>query len=197
MHRAKLTTARRRADPRRPIHLATVLGNPVDNPLTPRDRTGHTDSADTQPPVTTERAEYLSTDAVSYSETFGSFVDAADHAGDTVFGWLREQGIDRDAADALGQAGRDFATWLTNHGRQGELKVTIGWEDPRVLIELQDVGTATPDLHHSSHDVALVFRMLLHYVVQWSCDADEQGYRTTRIYGDVTASKTTDSEERL
>ena len=159
---------------------------------------------DTPPHATSSRsASFLSDDALTHSETFASFANAADETGCIVFDWLYEQQVAHDAAEALRQAGRDFAMWLTAHGRLGELKVTVGWDNPRVLItladlvKLEDLMPKIPDLHRSRRDVGMIFRMLLHYTVDWSCDVDEQGNRITQIYGDVTASKTADSEEWL
>jgi hypothetical protein len=157
-----------------------------------------TNSAAAPPhPAGIDRAPYLSPDALSRSEILMPHADAADHAETIVNRWVRTQGGKEDAADSLSQAARDLAMWLVAHGRHGPLTLTIGWKTPRVLIEFIDQGTATPDLYRSRHDVALAYRILAHCAVKWSCEVDERGHRISRIYGDVTASKTANSEEWL
>jgi hypothetical protein len=138
--------------------------------------------------------KYLSADAEVHSEELSSFVDAGNRAHWLVYGWLTPR-IEVNAVEAFSLAARDFVFWFAAHGGRAPLRVTIGWEDPRVLITLQDHGAELPDVHRSRRDVAMIHRALGHYVTEWECDLNAAGARVARIYGDITASKEADPEE--
>ncbi|MBR7824939.1 hypothetical protein KDK95_01370 [Actinospica sp. MGRD01-02] len=139
---------------------------------------------------------YLSPAADVYSEPLLSLEDEGDRTESIVGNWLRPRLNDDVATMFISQAADDFALWLAVHDSKGPATVTVGWESPRVLVELTDHGTATPDLHRSRNDLAMCFRMLGHYVIEWRCDADDDGNRTTRLYADTNVSNISNPEER-
>jgi hypothetical protein len=157
--------------------------------ITPRDSAGQTRNTDAPP-----RAAYLSPSAEVYSTELPSNPSAGHRALDIVHGWLLSR-ISGDALDFLSWAGHDFALWLADHGGREPFTLTIGWDEPRVLITLQDQGAEKPDLGRSRSDTAMIHRNLGHYVTEWECAVDEHGTRTIHIYGDTTADKDADPEE--
>jgi hypothetical protein len=173
---------------RKIIRLATVLGNSV-NDITPRASAGRTCN-DEAPP----RAPYLSPDAEIFSAELPSLTSAGNLAQRLVNNWLLSR-TNADAVEFLGAAAHDFAKWFATHDGHDPFTITVGWEDPRVLITLQDRGTEYPDLRRSRRDAAMIHRILGHYVTEWECEPNAAGARTARIYGDITASKDTDSED--
>ncbi len=170
------------------IRLVTVLGNPVDD-ITSRDSAGQTRNTDAPPRVT-----YLSPDADVYSTELPSHPSAGHRTLDLVHGWLLSR-IGGDALEFLCWAAHDFALWLANHDGREPFTLTIGWDEPRVLITLRDCGAEKPDLGRSRSDAAMIHRNLGHYVTEWECTVDDHGARTVRIYADVTVDKDADPEE--
>lgn len=160
----------------------------MDN-ITPRVSAGHACNEGAPP-----RAPYLSPDAEMFSAELPSLASAGNLAQRRVNNWLLSR-TDADAVEFLGAAAHDFAKWFATHGGHGPFTITVGWEDPRALITLQDRGTGFPDLHRSRRDVAMIHRILGHYVTEWECDSNAAGARTAHIYGDITASKDADSED--
>jgi len=170
------------------IRLSTVLGNSVDD-ITPRDSAGQTRNTDAPP-----RAAYLSLDAEMFSAELPSLARAGNLAQRLVNNWLLSR-TNADAVEFLGAAAHDFAKWFATHDGHGPFTITVGWEDPRVLITLHDRGTEYPDLYRSRRDVAMIHRILGHYVTEWECDSNAAGARTAHLYGDITVDKDTDPEE--
>lgn len=159
------------------------------NNITPRVSAGHTRNENV--PL---RAPYLTPDAETFSQELPSLPEAGAVAQSLVHAWLLSDN-DADAVEFLAAAAHDFAKWFATHDGHGPFTLTVGWEDPRVLITLQDRGTEYPDLHRSRRDVAMIHRVLGHYVTEWECDTNAAGARTVHIYGDITASKDADSDE--
>lgn len=138
---------------------------------------------------------YLSPDAEVHSAELPSLVDVGQLADSVVYSWLRKRVSNTDAVTCLSLAAHDFASWLAANEGTSPLTITVGHQDPRVLITLQDQGTSRPDLQRSRYDVAMVYRVLGPYVAEWECDQNAAGIRTVRIYGDVTAPRVVDPEE--
>lgn len=155
----------------------------------PRDTSSNTQNVDLP-----SRAAYLGPDAEFFSTELLSLADVGRCAQRTVRGWLRSR-TTGDAVEFLSGAVHDFALWFAAHGGVSPVTLTIGWEEPRILITLQDRGLELPDLHRSRRDVAMIHRTLGHHVTEWECDLNAAGLRTARIYGDVTADEDADREE--
>lgn len=141
-------------------------------------------------------ASYLSPAADLHSEPLLSLEDEGDRVESIVGNWLRPRLKEDVATLFISQAASDFALWLAVHDSTGPATLTVGWDSPRVLVELADHGTTEPDLNRSRNDLAMCFRMLGHYVIEWRCDADENGTRITRLYADATVSNISNPEER-
>lgn len=174
----------------------TTLGMPVDDSITPSNITNSNRAIGASQPAVIRPALYLSPAADLHSEPLLSLEDEGSRTEGIVGTWLRPRLNDDLATLFISQAANDFALWLAVHGSKGPATLTLGWESPRVLVEFADHGTTGPDLNRSRTDLALCFRTLLHYVVEWRCDSDDNGRRITRLYADTTASNISNPKER-